>query len=203
MEDTILHKNNEIQYDINKQENDVIKNNILYKCHDMQNHDVIKEEPHDVIKEEPHVECPICYDKIEFRCSNDEKIDNTSIKLDCNHTFHYNCILMTFKTNLINNRKVRRCPFCRKVTSHIPLIKQMFPLRNIHKEYEVIKDFLHSHDFQSIYVLAKEYNFLDKSKCHAIVTTGNNRGSQCKKNKSKDGSVFCYLHKKNFSKYII
>ena len=83
-------------------------------------------------------ECPICYDKIDLRCSNDEITDNTPIKLDCNHIFHYKCILMTFKTNLVNNRKVRRCPFCREVTTHIPLAKEIFPLRNIHKEYELI-----------------------------------------------------------------
>lgn len=173
-----------------------MEDSVLNKSQDIQHYDVANKEEHQ------DVECPICYDKIDFRCSNDTITDNTPIKLDCNHIFHHKCILMTFKTNLVNNRTTRRCPFCREVTTHIPLAKQMFPLRNIHKEYELIKGFLHSGDFQSIYELSKQYNFLDKSKCHAIVTTGNNRGTQCKKNKSKDGSNFCYLHKKKFSKYI-
>ena len=75
-------------------------------------------------------------------------------------------------------------------------------MRNIHKEYELIKGFLHKGDFDSIYKLSKKYNFMNKDKCHAIVTTGNNRGTQCKKSK-KDGHDFCFIHQKKFSKYSI
>jgi len=145
------------------------------------------------------VECPICYDIIDLRQT--ENINEKSpIKLDCQHVFHYGCILATFKTNLNNNRKTRRCPFCREVTSHIPLGKYMFPIRNIHSEYELIKKYLHRGDFQAIYELSKKYNFLNTNKCHAIVTTGNNRGTQCKKTK-KDGFDFCFIHYKKFSIY--
>lgn len=143
------------------------------------------------------VECAICYDPIDFRF-NGELSENTPIKLDCGHTFHYKCILMTFKTNLNNNKFATRCPFCRKKNSHIPLLKNQFPIRNIHAEYELIKKYLHKGDFKKIYELAKKYNFLNENKCHAIVTTGNNRGTQCKKSK-KDGTHFCFIHLKKFS----
>lgn len=147
-----------------------------------------------------HVECPICYDKIDLRKSSNEITDESPIRLDCNHVFHHKCILATYKTNLINNKKTRRCPFCRKVSTHLPLAKYMFPLRNIHSEYEMIKGYLHTGDFEAIYKLSKEYNFLNHDKCHAIVTTGNSRGNQCKKSK-KDGFNFCFLHYKKFEKY--
>ena len=147
-----------------------------------------------------NIECPICYDKLVFINSDGEINENTPIKLDCGHVFHHKCILATFKTNLVNNRKTRRCPYCREVTSHLPLQKYIFPLRNIHKEYELIKGFLHKGDFESIYNLSKKYKFINKHKCHAIVTTGNNKGTQCKKSK-KDDYDFCFMHYKKFSKY--
>ena len=167
------------------QHNDVDKtnnNNIIEK--DIIEKDIIEKDikEKDNIENHQDVECPICYDKLDLRNCNVEEInDNTPIKLDCGHIFHHKCILATFKTNLINNRKTRRCPFCREVTSHLPLQKHIFPIRNIHKEYDLIKSFLHKGDFKSIYEISKKYNFLNEHKCHAIVTTGNNRGMQCKK----------------------
>ena len=172
---------------------------VLQKCVDTQHNNVNDCEINNDLHQ--NVECPICYDIIDFR-NNGEINDNTPIKLDCGHVFHHKCILATFKTNLINNKKTRRCPFCREVSSHLPLQKYIFPLRNIHKEYELIKGFLHKGDFDSIYKLSKKYNFMNKDKCHAIVTTGNNRGTQCKKSK-KDGHDFCFIHQKKFSKYSI
>ena len=143
-----------------------------------------------------NLQCAICYDSMNF--INNEFSENNPIKLDCNHTFHYKCILMTFKTNLINNKFVTRCPFCRKKNSYIPLQNNQFPIRNIHSEYELIKKYLHKGDFKKIYELAKKYNFLNENKCNAIVTTGNNKGTQCKKSKQKDTN-FCFIHKKKFS----
>ena len=149
---------------------------------------------------ENDIECPICYDKIELRNYNDEINDLSYIKLDCGHVFHYKCIFDTFKTNLINKKNTRRCPFCRVLTSYIPLKKYIFPMKNIHKEYDIIKDFLYKGDYKYIYKLSKKYDFLNKEKCHAIVTTGINKGTQCKKTK-KDGLDFCFIHHKKFSEY--
>ncbi len=177
-----------------------VLNNIM----DTQQTDVLENIINTFNDKETHqdVECPICYDKIDLRTPQTEITDLTPIKLDCGHIFHHKCILATFKTNLNNNRKTRRCPFCREVTSHLPLQKYIFPIRNIHKEYELIKGFLHKCDFASIYELSKKYEFLNKNKCHAIVTTGNNRGTQCKKSK-KEGCNFCHIHLNKFSIYNI
>ena len=37
--------------------------------------------------------------------------------LDCNHSFHYNCLLLSFK-NMGNNH----CPYCRTEVEYLPII---------------------------------------------------------------------------------
>jgi hypothetical protein len=180
---------------INNNENNNINNNENDNENDNENENE-NENDNENDNENENLQCAICYDSMNF--INNECSENNPIKLDCNHTFHYKCILMTFKTNLINNKFVTRCPFCRKKNSYIPLQNNQFPIRNIHAEYELIKKYLHKGDFKKIYELAKKYNFLNENKCNAIVTTGNNKGTQCKKSKQKDTN-FCFIHKKKFS----
>lgn len=173
-----------------------METNMLHKNSESEIENVNNE----IANSENTLDCPICYDKIDRRNPNNEIHDNSLIKLDCGHIFHYKCIFDTFKTNLSNKKKTRICPFCRVLTSYIPLQKYIFPLKNIHKEYDLIKDLLYKGDYESIYELSKKYNFLNEKKCHAIVTTGINKGTQCKKSK-KEGSDFCFIHYKKFSEY--
>lgn len=71
------------------------------------------------MQEEDEDICYICYD------ANNED----SIKLKCNHKFHYDCILNSY----IKNPKI--CPYCRQINGYIPLKKNIKPIKNIHKEF--------------------------------------------------------------------
>ena len=65
-------------------------------------------------------ECPICY----------EKLDETAIKLNCGHKFHYNCILNSYKMATIKNniKLFRKCPYCRNIQNSILPRREGYPL---------------------------------------------------------------------------
>ena len=137
-------------------------------------------------------ECPICCDKLD---DNDEN----NVVLKCNHKFHYDCILAAYKSkqqNTHNSRIIRSFPFCRGYGGYLELKKNMFPLRKIHKEWVKICDCFLTNDYKKIEEITKDY--INTEKCHAIVKTGNNKGSQCVKSK-KDGYNYCHIHKKKFN----
>ena len=130
--------------------------------------------------------CPICYDEL----------DSTSITLKCNHKFHYNCILNSFKSLITKNRhiitnKSRKCPYCRDDGGYLPLRDNIYPFKGIHIEHREIEDCLYINDFDKLKIITDKY--IDKSKCNAIIKTGINKGYQCKKNKKKQLD-YCYLH---------
>jgi len=79
--------------------------------------------------------------------------EETLIKTNCNHYFHYECLFDTFK----HCSKSRECPYCRKKTGYIPLIFGQCPIKKIHKEY-----------FKS-----------HKHKCVAILKSGKKKGQIC------------------------
>jgi len=155
-------------------------------------------------------ECPICYDKMILRTDNiygtefNKKLlnDTTIIKLECGHKFHYKCILMSFKSilKISNSKKVRLCPFCRSNGGYLPLGLQTFPIKNIHKEYQLIQVYIYANRLDKVYAIAKENNFMSEDKCQAVLTSGINKGMQCKKNKKKDiGSEYCCIHLKKIN----
>ena len=67
--------------------------------------------------------CKICYDVLKPQ-------DNISL-LKCKHKFHYECILMTYKTL----KGKRQCPYCRKDGGYLDLYPGKAPTKYIHKEY--------------------------------------------------------------------
>ncbi len=91
----------------------------------------------------PEKFCEICDYKME---------DNKSVKLECGHSFHYECILESLKCG--NNRMLNmQCPYCRHHIEFLPLLEGYRPIRNIHKEYDLFKvsKFNHSiHDYVTI-----------------------------------------------------
>ena len=149
--------------------------------------------------------CPICYDEMNFRDDNmyhkeydkNNLNDNTIIELECGHKFHYKCIMMTYKSAFKKyyNSKTRRCPFCRTNGGYLPLEAKTFPIKHIHKEYDLIKHHVNHNNYDEIYRIAKENNFLNENKCQALLTTGYNKGAQCKKCK-KNGENYCAIHLK-------
>ena len=108
--------------------------------------------------------CSICGDE------NDEVFHT----LHCNHTFHYQCLLLSFR-NMRNNS----CPYCRSSKNYLPVIngvKKIYP--NIHN---VDNDYILSYHVK---------------KCEHILTRGKNKGNNCSKN-CRLGYNYCTTHYKN------
>tara|TARA_B100001057_G_C22443924_1_gene792300 strand:+ start:190 stop:663 length:474 start_codon:yes stop_codon:yes gene_type:complete len=147
---------------------------------------------------EPNM-CPICYDELNLRPNeNNESIkDDTVITLECGHRFHYGCINKTYRSLLkkYNSKKIRICPFCRSYGGYLPLKKGEFPESHVHKEYNLIKQYIQQQDFDKVYKIGIEFDFINKNKCQTILKTGVNKGKQCKKNK-KNGFEYCCIHSK-------
>ena len=134
--------------------------------------------------------CPICYDDL-----NEEK-DNI-ITLKCGHKFHNNCILEEYKNNRDNQKNfynIRICPYCRKDGGYLELKENIFPLKKIHKEWDIVNDEILKNE-NIITPLIKKY--LNKNCCYAILKSGKNKGSQCKKKKNSN-SNFCFIHNKYY-----
>ena len=101
-----------------------------------------------------------------------------SHKLNCGHSFHYECLLKSF-----NCSDHRFCPYCRKKCEYLPLInglKRVLP--GIHcKSASVI----HTYNIS----LKENYS----KKCNHILKRGKNKGNECGKN-CKLGYYICNDH---------
>ena len=156
--------------------------------------------------------CPICFDDLYKSDDSDTKkskakakthefdlVKNKIITLDCDHKFHYECIVDWFKQKKIKNpysssgKSIRVCPYCRNKCEYIDLPESTFPIKHIHKEYKLIQDVINLDDHNKIMQVCKPY--FSPKYCFCILKTGASRGQQCRKYKSK-GSDFCFIHKK-------
>ena len=122
---------------------------------------------------EPDNFCNICY------CEH----DSNSIVLKCKHRYHYECILNSYKLN--NTKKPRTCPYCREDGGYLPLIQDIKPVKNIHREYTKWLS-----------------NKKNKScqQCIGVILNGPNKNSRCN-SKAKNGE-YCGMHKKQKEKGI-
>ena len=130
--------------------------------------------------------CPICYDDM---CDD-------SINLVCGHTFHYTCILETYKSKYNKNKNtrwIRYCPYCRQYGGYLPLKNNIFPLKKIHEEFNELEKYLDMNDFKTLKEISKKY--MDPKKCQTILKSGVNRGYQCKKTHCKESNC-CFIHNK-------
>ena len=103
-----------------------------------------------------------------------EENDEVFHTLKCGHSFHYQCLLLSFK-----NMKNNYCPYCRSNKNYLPVIngvKKIFP--NIHN---VDDNYISSYHIK---------------KCEHILTRGKNKGAKCTKNCNL-GYNFCSIHCKN------
>ena len=105
--------------------------------------------------------CSICGDNL-------KKEYQTTLK--CKHTFHYECILLTFK-----NMKSLDCPYCRNESEYLPIINGL-------KKCIV-----------GIHGKEKEEFSNQNKKCNAILKRGKNKGNECGKN-CKLGYYQCRIH---------
>lgn len=113
--------------------------------------------------------CLICYDTLEDGI-------NKVVTLQCNHKYHYDCILATYKS--LNGKK--QCPYCRSNGSYLSLPPGKLPIKNIHQEYN------------------KEGNYniqYIEGKCKYILKRGKNSGSQCTFNIKTEGGLCSRHHK--------
>ena len=106
-------------------------------------------------------------------CGEDN--DEVFHTLDCNHSFHYQCLFLSFK-----NMKNNNCPYCRSNKNLLPVIsgvKKLCP--EIHK--------INDEDMYTYEI----------KKCEHVLTRGKNKGNTCSKN-CKLGYKYCSMHyKKN------
>ena len=73
--------------------------------------------------------CFICYEKLEP--------GQNITTLKCKHRFHYQCILLVFKSILQKSTyATKECPYCRSSTNFLPLIPGVQPIKFIHQEYK-------------------------------------------------------------------
>ena len=124
-------------------------------------------------------ECIICH----------EPLDSTEVTIKCGHKFHYECILLSYKSNKDKYLKtIRTCPYCRKDGGYLHLIDNNIPLEYIHTEYSIFKDALRAGD-KEIYM-----KYLDKTRCLSVLKNGIHKGLQCMC-LPQSNSDFCGRHK--------
>ena len=84
-------------------------------------------------------------------------------KLNCSHTFHYECIVKSFK--IIHNRN---CPQCRNESDLLPIVNSVKkPIHLIHYDFKTSKDEL------NLLINFKHVN------CSHILIKGKNKGKSC------------------------
>ena len=97
-------------------------------------------------------------------------------KLDCNHIFHYDCLMKTFL--LYKNDKNKFCPYCRGNCGQQPL-PMVNGLRKLHIGIHCVK--------------INEINNYANEPCKTILKRGKRKGEECGKN-CKLGYTTCVAH---------
>jgi len=93
--------------------------------------------------------------------------------LNCGHTFHYECLMLSFKT-----MKNTSCPYCRSPNNLLPLVN------GLKKVYSNIHD-------------VNELNTYENKKCLHILERGKNKGKQCSRY-CHIGMDYCLIHNKKY-----
>lgn len=133
------------------------------------------------IQNEEEEKCFICY----------ENLDDTATVLKCGHKFHYNCIFLTYKSNIKQNYQFngRECPYCRRDGGYLNLKVGYLPTKNINSEFSDWDNDLKNNNYKCW------EKYLNKDKCYYFLKTGKNAGKQCSRSKS-GGIDFCKMHGK-------
>lgn len=95
--------------------------------------------------------------------------------LKCGHTFHYQCLYLSFKSDL----KHKHCPYCRSKNNLLPIVPGLKKAN-----YKI-------HDCTDIDVM--------EQRCEAVLKRGPKKGQVCSKN-CKLGYKFCGVHFKQNNK---
>jgi hypothetical protein len=83
------------------------------------------------------IEIPLNFDILCSICGSElnekESPDDYHI-LDCNHKFHYSCLIKFLENDNSRNR-YNYCPYCREKFDFLPLKDKIKPIKYIHAEY--------------------------------------------------------------------
>jgi hypothetical protein len=95
--------------------------------------------------------------------------------LKCNHTFHYECILKTYKMGKKGVFSYKnRCPYCRAPTGYLSIVNGCKPIPKIHHATMVTPQ-------------------VTQIRCQHLLLTGKRKGQTCDK-KSSIGATYCKVH---------
>ena len=101
-------------------------------------------------------------------------------KLDCGHTFHYECLLTCAIINRRHSSSQNTCPYCRTKHPFLPIVNGLSKNK--------IKPGIHYSFADNV----PEYTVI---KCQHILTRGKRKGELCNKNPQL-GFTCCRVHNK-------
>ena len=122
--------------------------------------------------------CYICCGELSFN-EDDSTEDDVVLKTNCNHYFHYNCLIQSIKSkSTYYSHSRQECPYCRSQMGWFPkLTENQQLLKYVHKEF-----------------YAYLYN-KPNATCQAIVKSGKKKGLLCGCKIKIVGSLVCGKHK--------
>jgi hypothetical protein len=121
--------------------------------------------------------CPICGDDFHNELCH---------TLECNHKYHYNCLLLTFK-----NLRCNGCPYCRSKNNYLPIVNGL--------KKQVVGIHVSKAEELSDENGVMKYNNVP---CNALLKRGCNKGKECGKN-CKIGYDKCRAHDKTAQELIL
>ena len=125
-------------------------------------------------------ECSIC--GLELK-------DKYCQELNCNHKFHYECLMKSFmNTSKLNKNNKNNCPYCRSSCDYLPVVNGLKKLI-VGVHFETIQEFIDENG------IIKNKNIY----CQYILKRGKNKGNKCDK-KCFLGYEYCKIHKKSMMK---
>ena len=108
--------------------------------------------------------CDICGDLLNDKCV---------IKLNCNHSFHYECVMKSFQCE---KKKMNSCPLCRQTHGLLPVVNGLTKVtRGIH------------------YIDYKNIPELNNTPCSTLLKSGKRKGEPCNA-KCMLGMTVCKRH---------
>lgn len=106
--------------------------------------------------------------------------DKYAIELKCNHKFHYECLLCSFKEikkTSFKHNYCNRCPYCRRSCGVLPIVNGLKAIT-----------------YQIHYKTTDKKPEYEETRCKGILKSGKNKGSLCGK-KCQLGYEYCKRHK--------
>ena len=101
-----------------------------------------------------------------------ELSEKFSYQLNCDHVFHYECLMKSFNNTSYNKKCSNICPYCRSNSPHLPLIN------GLKKVIPGVHCGISSYEIEP---LKKELKENYSHKCGFTLKRGKNKGNHCGK----------------------